>query len=964
MSLQLHYSAEEKCYDIGSKTDRRGKNRKGMMAEMTARTRARILLGIVALLAITLLVPVVVWADAQAIVWTDKQDYPPGDTVIIHGFCFLANTPVNVSVTRPDLTVGSWNLTSDNAGNLTTSYQLDGVTGIYTVTATDGTNTATTAFTDAEPAFMTVSYSVVGGGSGYSAPVFHYVDPYGNYIEYLLTTTATEIQVGPGSSWSVTPNPLTGSGMSERWYSNQVLIGNTGIGSNQTMVFTYHHQYYITVTSAYGSPTQSSQWVNAGNGFTVSVTTPDVVVANQQQRVLTDLSVDGQAQTLSNTVTFTGVQAAHTIVFSWTEQYYVTAKYSTSDGSTPSATVILSGTQSGFDFALALTTSSRYTWLDAGTVWSVNNPIPASPTTERWIATSGTSGTVTGALTVAPLYYHQLKTTLSYIVVGGGVPIAPTFTAKQFGVSYGQVLTNTPADYWFDAGSSWTLTNPLEGSTSSERWVTVGPVSGTIFSAMTISPTYCHQFYLDVSGRDVGSGWYESGSTARVTTSGIYSRNSGMGFRIVSYSIDGGAPVNVAPTTGNIDVLVLMGAPHKLAFNSVTQYEVGLDAGAVESLNYITAPTVSGDNYWYDSRTSVDVMLNGVWNRASGTGKRLVSYAVKGKGENPIASIGKVIALSLASITSPQYIAAKITTQFMLNTPSGSLASITPTPISGDTGWYDLGTTVAAVYNYVWNVTADQSRTNAVGFDIDGGTKVTLPRAGDGRFTVNVTMDTPHTINIASVMQYLVYFRFTDNSGSRQIIPTSFEIDVQGVGVEEVQGSRIWLDSGISFTIYREIWGNMDVKPQDQVVYRVDRPLNETIRSRIFDGELKVTDMLGLPTPGAQVIVTLANGTQIRGTTDADGHFIVPMIPLGRYNATISNLGTSTQIDGDASKQSVAEAKVILSYPTIIAIAIIAVVAVIVYKVQNPPRVRKLDQPIDKGHIPSALRIGRYYSFT
>jgi uncharacterized repeat protein (TIGR01451 family) len=88
----------------------------------------------------------------QPVIWTDKPDYYPEETVTIFGSNFLANAQITASVTRPDSTVNNWAVTSDSDGNFTTTYQLDGIQGTYTVVATDGTNTANTTFTDAQPA--------------------------------------------------------------------------------------------------------------------------------------------------------------------------------------------------------------------------------------------------------------------------------------------------------------------------------------------------------------------------------------------------------------------------------------------------------------------------------------------------------------------------------------------------------------------------------------------------------------------------------------------------------------------------------------------------------------------------------------------------------------------------------------------------------------------------------------------
>ena len=81
-------------------------------------------------------------------------------------------------------------------------------------------------------------------------------------------------------------------------------------------------QYYITVNSAYGSPTTSA-WVDAGSTFTVSVTSPTEIVEGDHQWVCTGFSIDGGANQTGSTYTFTNVQATHTIDFNWKQQIWV-----------------------------------------------------------------------------------------------------------------------------------------------------------------------------------------------------------------------------------------------------------------------------------------------------------------------------------------------------------------------------------------------------------------------------------------------------------------------------------------------------------------------------------------------------------------------------------------------------------------------------------------------------------------
>jgi hypothetical protein len=120
---------------------------------------------------------------------------------------------------------------------------------------------------------MTVSYNIIGGGLGYTAPIFHYIQG-GVAMDYTLTSNEEAIQVDAGSSWSVTNNPLTGSNSTERWYSTQTL---SGTASSDTFVFNFYHQYYVTVATNRGSitsPKPASNWYNSGSSITITVKPP------------------------------------------------------------------------------------------------------------------------------------------------------------------------------------------------------------------------------------------------------------------------------------------------------------------------------------------------------------------------------------------------------------------------------------------------------------------------------------------------------------------------------------------------------------------------------------------------------------------------------------------------------------------------------------------------------------------
>ena len=147
---------------------------------------------------------------------------------------------------------------------------------------------------------MTVSYSVIGGGSGYSPPVFHYILGGMKRSVTLRLNEPESIQVDTGSSWFVTPNPLTGSTSSEQWYANPSKL--SGRASATTIVFTFQHQYYLTMkvsSSTAGSVTPSSGWYNKGVTVTIKATAKT--------------GHTFKSWTGSGTGSYTGTSATHTI---------------------------------------------------------------------------------------------------------------------------------------------------------------------------------------------------------------------------------------------------------------------------------------------------------------------------------------------------------------------------------------------------------------------------------------------------------------------------------------------------------------------------------------------------------------------------------------------------------------------------------------------------------------------------
>jgi Thermopsin len=446
---------------------------------------------------------------------------------------------------------------------------------------------------------------------------------------------------------------------------------------------------------------------------------------------------------------------------------FLTLSYSVVGGGSGYSPPVLTYVVGGVTHAAPLSTTPTVFDLDPGSAWSVSSLLSGSGATERWETAQPTTGVASSSSVVSLTYYHQYLEDITYSVLGGGSGYSPpSLSGPQLGVASFLALGSSPTSYWLDNGLAYSATNPLPGSTSTERWFALSNQSIVAGSGLSVSIAYTHQYYLAMKGADSPSQWYDSGAQVVVSQPIAYDRAQGFGQRLTSYTLDSGLPVAIAPSPGNVTVPVSMDSPHVLSFSSVTQFELTLDPIVTKALGSLTPPpAIPGDGYWYDSGSNVSVVLDGVWGRSSGVGTRLVSYAVNGGPSVRVGTTGSVT-IGVAGIAAPQSISGESATQYLLAIPddAGSLVSVTPPSIQGDTGWYDNGTTVDATFLYSWGFAdGGQSRMNALGYSVSGTpASVALPREGNGTFSVSADMDQARSMAIESGSQYL----FTYAGGS------------------------------------------------------------------------------------------------------------------------------------------------------------------------------------------------------
>jgi hypothetical protein len=160
-----------------------------------------------------------------------------------------------------------------------------------------------------------------------------------------------------------------------------------------------------------------------------------------------------------------------------------------------------------------------------GSLANVNGTISAAAG-ERWAA--GAQNWTVAAPDVIPapiLFYDQYRVSVGYSMVGGGTPPnPPVFSSTSLGRPESIKVPGNATVGWFDAGSGYSFTSVLNGSTPAERWLGSGRSGSAplVISSpdAALSDAYTHQYYADVGVNDARGGsvsqpseWVKAGSS-------------------------------------------------------------------------------------------------------------------------------------------------------------------------------------------------------------------------------------------------------------------------------------------------------------------------------------------------------------------------------------------------------------------------------------------------------------------
>ena len=425
--------------------------------------------------------------------------------------------------------------------------------------------------------------------------------------------------------------------------------------------------------------------------------------------------------------------------------------------------------------------------------------------------------------------------------------------------------------------------------------------------------------------------WFDSGTPVSLSLNGAWGRTTSSGTRLLSFSVNQASTTVLSSDTVQVLSLSAISGPESVATKTILQYHL---TSSPVSWNSITNSTLPGDSPgWFDSGAAVKAVFNDTFNLSS-TGSRssVASYSIDGGTKSNVPRAGAGTFTISVTMNAAHTITLVPVTQYLMAVVGPAQVIATPPSQTGD-AYFDSGSKVSFTIPTSVNATSKPGvREVITSYSLDGGNPVVFnSTAGATSFgTSSIVFTKAHTLVLNALTQYEVGFRFFDNLGGTPVVPTDVQLGV-GNATLDVQGQSVWLTNGTSFRILGVTWESASVGPANSPSFEVQgAPLNVTLDTRVYVASVKVVDLFGLPVSGAQVSMTLANGTTVTGTTKGDGTFSAGMVPLGTFTARVSNLGSSGQIVGDAaSGQAVAQGRVALSLVSVFAIVAIIVGAAI-----------------------------------
>jgi hypothetical protein len=247
-------------------------------------------------------------------------------------------------------------------------------------------------------------------------------------------------------------------------------------------------------------------------------------------------------------------------------------------------------------------------WADAGSSYGFGSNLGSSTTSERWVSVAGFgSGKVSATASVNNVYYNQFSVEVSYNNSGttGTGSTAPAFTGHSYGSNITIPLSSTSNLLWLDANSTYSITNLLLGSNSTDRWISTASPTGTIYSASTLNFHYYHQYALNFSYTVIGGGspitlpvvnYSSLNSTSSIHLSNSPSPvwvNAGSALNVSSVMVSSNSTERWAYSSGSTNA----SAPGDFTITLYHQYEIVFSIAIVGGGVPSTTPAIRAESF-------------------------------------------------------------------------------------------------------------------------------------------------------------------------------------------------------------------------------------------------------------------------------------------------------------------------------------------------------------------------------
>jgi hypothetical protein len=317
---------------------------------------------------------------------------------------------------------------------------------------------------------LTFSFTVKGGGAGYSPPILNYISN-GTPSTASLTGSPTIYKVDVGTNWSI-PVQLTGSTADERWETNQSTSGP--VNSSLTIQLVYYNQDYVVFGySVSGGGSGSSPPTISYSSFGSSVTTPADIGAwaDVGSRYKYASLLPGSTQSERWYANLTGtIGSPRQIEATYYHQDLVAFDISFLNTELfPGLT--LNSTSAGRPYFVTVVLGTNEEWLDTGTVYSVPQRFVVTQG-DRMFTNGAWTGNVSANLVVSLTYEHQFYITITSNASGGGIL--------------------SPQSGWYDSGSKLKMNAVAASTWQFKGWDGTGSDSVSSLNAsfyLTVGPS-------------------------------------------------------------------------------------------------------------------------------------------------------------------------------------------------------------------------------------------------------------------------------------------------------------------------------------------------------------------------------------------------------------------------------------------------------------------------------------------